>query len=180
VVDLRSEAECVADPPASPGFRHHRLSLFAHYDDDPAYRADLLACVSGLNVAERYKTLYTEALDLDKRRFAEAVQLLAHERQGALFHCAGGKDRTGVLAAPLLRLVEVPMDAVKADYIRTEERARQVGLAITHRYSAPADAITTAIEDLESQYGTAANYLCTAGASEADVAADANKFLCSD
>jgi hypothetical protein len=69
------------------------------------------------------------------------------------------------------------MDVVEADYIRTEERAQQAGLALTHRYSAPADTITTVIDELEAKFGTTANYLRAAGASEADVASIASKLL---
>jgi hypothetical protein len=37
VLDLRSDAECVNDPPAPRLFDFRRISLFAHFDDDPAY-----------------------------------------------------------------------------------------------------------------------------------------------
>lgn len=177
MLDLRSEAECADDPPAVPDFRHRRLSLFAHYNDDPAYRADLLERVASLDAAERYSKLYTEALDLDRQRFAEALHVLAAAEEGALFHCVGGKDRTGVLAALVLRLADVAMDVVEAHYIRTEERALQAGLTLTHRYSASAHAVTIVIDGLEAKYGTTANYLRAAGGSEADIAAIASKFL---
>lgn len=52
--------------------------------------------------------------------FVEALQLLAtDDHLPALFHCAVGKDRTGVLAALVLTLVGVPEDEVAADYARS-------------------------------------------------------------
>ncbi|WP_425295575.1 tyrosine-protein phosphatase, partial [Nocardia abscessus] len=36
-----------------------------------------------------------------------------------LFHCAAGKDRTGVLAAVLLDAVGVPPEAIAVDYALT-------------------------------------------------------------
>ena len=42
------------------------------------------------------------------------------DRLDALFHCAAGKDRTGVVAAILLSAVGVTRDAVIADFMETE------------------------------------------------------------
>jgi protein-tyrosine phosphatase len=51
-----------------------------------------------------------------------AVEVLA-EPGGlpAVFHCAAGKDRTGVLAALVLRLLGVPVDVVGDDYALSED-----------------------------------------------------------
>jgi protein-tyrosine phosphatase len=43
--------------------------------------------------------------------------LLAAGQRSVLFHCAAGKDRTGVAAALLLTALEVPPAAVMADYL---------------------------------------------------------------
>jgi protein-tyrosine phosphatase len=159
VLDLRSEPERAADPPAHPGFAHRRLSLFDHFDGDPVYRADLLARVAGLGAAEKHRTLYREALELDAARFAEAVGFLAHADGGVLFHCAGGKDRTGVLAALLLRLAGVPVEAIEEDYVRSEARLQLAE-------SAPPDVINHVIAETEAQHGSVVAYLLEAGASE--------------
>ena len=45
----------------------------------------------------------------------------------ALFHCAAGKDRTGVLAALVLDAVGVERDAIVADFALTNERLERVG-----------------------------------------------------
>jgi protein-tyrosine phosphatase len=164
VLDLRSEPESAADPPAQPDFTHSRLSLFDHFDGDEAYRAHLLARAVNLDNAEKHRMLYREALDLDAARFAEAVGVLAEADGGVLFHCAGGKDRTGVLAALLLRLVGVPLDEVEADYVLSQTRLRQGPDAHLHDGSTPPDVIDRVLAELESRHGTAAAYLLGGGA----------------
>lgn len=63
---------------------------------------------------------YLFMLEHGAATFVEALQLLATpDHLPALFHCAVGKDRTGVLAALVLTLVGVPDDEVAADYARS-------------------------------------------------------------
>src|SRR3954469_18337285 len=159
VLDLRSEPECAADPPDQPEFVHKRLSLFDHFDGDAAYRADLLARVRGLGAADRNWLLYREALKLNAARFAEAVGFLADADGGVLFHCAGGKDRTGMLAALVLRLVGVPVEAIEEDYVRSEAR---LGLAD----STPRGVIGRVLAELEARHGSVVAYFREAGVSE--------------
>jgi protein-tyrosine phosphatase len=179
VLDLRSETECLDDPPQSEGFTHTRISLFEHYDDDPAYRADFHERVSEFSIAEKYCALYNEALDLDRERFAEALAVLANAQGGVLFHCVGGKDRTGVLAALVLRLAGATTEAIEADYIRTEERANRATATHIDR-SAPAHVITEMIGDLEARYGSTAGYLLAAGASTGELEAIIGKLIPDD
>jgi len=51
-----------------------------------------------------------------------AVEALATSPMPALFHCAAGKDRTGVLAAFVLEVAGVEREATVADYGLTSER----------------------------------------------------------
>jgi hypothetical protein len=57
--------------------------------------------------------------------FREALELLSHEENyPVLYHCAAGKDRTGVMSALLLSLLGVDRDTIVADFRLSE----QVGL----------------------------------------------------
>lgn len=64
-----------------------------------------------------YRQMIAEA----SPRFADAITLLASaDVLPAVFHCAAGKDRTGILSALVLGSVGVPDDLIAADYGLTE------------------------------------------------------------
>jgi protein-tyrosine phosphatase len=55
-----------------------------------------------------------------------AVRAIATARPGCVvFHCAGGKDRTGLLALVLLTLAAATPDEIIADYLLTYDRMKQ-------------------------------------------------------
>jgi hypothetical protein len=55
-----------------------------------------------------------------------AVRAVANAAPGCVvFHCAGGKDRTGLLALVLLTLAEATPEEIIADYLLTYDRMRQ-------------------------------------------------------
>ncbi len=81
----------------------------AHADSMPDDPADFL------------EQAYLSMLDEGEERLAEAVVMLS--RPGALpavFHCAAGKDRTGMLAMMLLGCLGVVDEYIVADYALTE------------------------------------------------------------
>ncbi|MFI7121577.1 tyrosine-protein phosphatase [Amycolatopsis sp. NPDC049868] len=54
-----------------------------------------------------------------------AVRAIAHAAPGCVvFHCAGGKDRTGLLALVLLRLAGASPEEIIADYLLTYDRMK--------------------------------------------------------
>jgi hypothetical protein len=150
-------------PPAHADFTHVRLSLFEHFDGDQTYRADLLARVANVDVAERHRILYREALERDASRFAGAVAVLADADRGVLFHCVGGKDRTGMLTALLLRLVGVAVEEVDADYVRSEARLERAPERTPDLNITPHGVIDQVVGALEVRYGGVAEYLLQAG-----------------
>jgi protein-tyrosine phosphatase len=159
VLDLRSAGERGDDGPAPSELDVITVSLFDDFDSDDRYRADLGVRLKGKEVPTQYRMLYSEALRRNAREFALAVEAIAAAQPGGVIvHCVGGKDRTGVLVALLLRLARVPLPAVVADYERSEER-----LGVFD--SAPREVIGQVLKDVELRYGGVTGYLLNAGAS---------------
>lgn len=114
VVDLRSQAErdqVVTPDLAGRGIKHVHAPVFqadapsaANADDFPGFQAmyrDFLR--TGI---EAYRTLFEE---------------LALSHNGFLYHCAIGKDRTGVATMLLLELAGVSDEDILEDYSHSSE-----------------------------------------------------------
>ena len=70
-----------------------------------------------------YRDIATHATKSDKSNAAYPTilrQIIEHPEEPILFHCTAGKDRTGVLAAMLLRLAGVDDDTIAWEYSLTE------------------------------------------------------------
>lgn len=79
--------------------------------------------------------LYFPALPAEyPDRVTAAVRAIAEAEPGCVvFHCAGGKDRTGLLALVLLALAGAEPDEIIADYLLTFERMRETYAALGAR-----------------------------------------------
>jgi protein-tyrosine phosphatase len=64
---------------------------------------------------------YVHMLDTAGHLIAEAVHTIATAPGPVVFHCAAGKDRTGILAAITELLLGVPRDVVVGDYELTNQ-----------------------------------------------------------
>lgn len=124
VIDLReaSEREQFGIVAADVAARHAHLPVFDVGGPRPGSGQEHLRDAM-LDAARRHGRAgeYLYMLEHGHATFVGALESLATpDHLPALFHCAVGKDRTGVLAALVLTLVGVPADEVAADYARTE------------------------------------------------------------
>jgi protein-tyrosine phosphatase len=72
---------------------------------------------------EELSSRYLWYLDHGREALAEALAVVADpDHLPLVFHCAAGKDRTGVLAALVLDILGVDPDVIVADYVVTAER----------------------------------------------------------
>ena len=115
VIDLRSGAEVRSEgrgPLGEEDVRFHHVPLF-----DAEVRSEDRERAAQISLADRYVFL----AELARERIGRVVGTIAAAEAGAVFHCAAGKDRTGVISAILLGLLGVPDELVVADYVATQE-----------------------------------------------------------
>lgn len=135
--------------------------------------------ISG-QVPDRMSDVYCSILDDDAASVRQVFMALDDDGC-VLFHCRCGKDRTGVIAMLLLKLVGASDDAVIADYAVSDRYSgrtmglQRVGLRIIARrpvtalfVSAP-DEMERTLDHLYREYGSAREYLEQVAEVPADV-----------
>ena len=108
IIDLRSEQEVKAKPSA---FAKDKTFSFFHYP-----------IVEGMlppSSLEGVPLSYMEIAHADCMR--DVFKTIADANSGVLFHCTAGKDRTGVVSAILLALVNVADEDIIFDYAISRE-----------------------------------------------------------
>ena len=175
VVDLRSSFELRSEgrgPLEQQPIGFHHTPLF---DGDPS--ASDRSAAAELSLGDRYVGL----MEVAQAKIANVVRILANARGGAVYHCAAGKDRTGVISAVLLGALGVPDELIVADYALSGERIDEIiarvmsmkGYEDTLR-EMPADTLHAHPESMEivlsrvsERWGSMGEYL-RAGGLEAD------------
>jgi protein-tyrosine phosphatase len=182
VVDLRSDEELAADPPAELPVDAVHVSFF---DERPEVFEQVEEASAGAAThAEATRDVYLIFLEHFRANVAAAVRAVAQAPDGGVVvHCHGGKDRTGLVSAFLLRLAGVPIEDIATDYSLSEERLRtrheewfaqaadEAELERLHRISkTPASSMVDVLEELERRYGSIAGYLRAGGATDEELA----------
>lgn len=117
VVDLRSGPERLHGPTPAllEAIPHWRMA--SENLGDPRPLLDL--CLGGASGSDAmrdiYRTMPLAQADAYRALFGHIVQ----GRTPLLFHCAAGKDRTGVASALLLALLGVGRDAIMTDFVES-------------------------------------------------------------
>ena len=140
----------------------------------PTLGSEATGAPSSDNLAERYMWY----LDVGREAIAETFEILATPGTGAIvFHCAAGKDRTGVLAALLLEVLGVSGDDIVADYVLTDQALPSIldrlsqdpvhGAAVAQipdsRRTVQPDAMRGFLQLLDQRHGGARAWLEMAG-----------------
>jgi protein tyrosine/serine phosphatase len=183
IVDLRWPQELAEDQPRDVDIEVVHVSVLGD-TWDAEYGAQLDAHLDSVDdVADHYAWSYMDFLERYHERFGRAVAAVADAGDGAVVvHCAGGKDRTGLIAALLLRVAGVAREAIAADYALSaanllpemqtwlesieDDRLR---VRWTKLSKTPAAAMERVLEQIDERYGDAAGYLRAAGVTEAQL-----------
>ena len=184
VVDLRSTSELRAEGRgalAAEPIGFHHLPLF----DGHVSRSESWKGMETL--ADRYFLL----AEVAKEPIARVVTVLAGSDGPAVYHCAAGKDRTGVVSAVLLGLLGVPDEVIVADYAATQENLDAIveRLMSTRGYRtmlsalppdtmhAEAETMVAFLRSIAEQYGSMRGYAAAAGVGDGVVGALRERLL---
>jgi protein-tyrosine phosphatase len=182
VVDLRMDRELAEDPPAELPVDVLHVPFL---EDDPEVFAEMdAASEAAPDHATATRDVYLLFLEHFAKNVAGAISAVARAPEGGVVvHCAGGKDRTGLVAAFLLKLAGVSDEEVAADYATSEERLRtryagwlaeaetEAERERLRRIAAtPAEAMLGVLGELGLRHRSVEAFLLDAGASEEDLA----------
>jgi protein-tyrosine phosphatase len=182
IVDLRLHSELALDPPRELDVEVVHVPLMHELDDEEWVEIDAIGDAQP-DAAGSTRAVYLEFLERRRPQFGEAIAAVADAPEGTVVvHCHGGKDRTGLVVALLLRLAGVDVETIGADYAlsgpnlreRTaawvaaaeddveRERRRRIGLA-------PAEAMAAVLEELERRHGSVREYMRAAGVEDGTI-----------
>lgn len=163
VIDLRTDDEV-----ARGAFPHEQYPVAWHHVPVLRRMWSEDELVAGGSAADFLRDRYLDMLVHGGDSVARAVELVAGDTP-ALFHCAAGKDRTGVVAAVILGLLEVPHDEIAADYHASAAAMGAFVDWLTLEYpqaldamtsqppeylEAPAEAMHGFLAEVDEQYGS--------------------------
>jgi protein-tyrosine phosphatase len=179
VIDLRQNDETSAQPNPFAGrvgnIAYHNAPIFAGLNlNDPEI----------IDSEDPLFALYCSAIAERSERFRAIMRLIAEAPEGGvLFHCTVGKDRTGMVAAMLLKLAGVSDADIVADYAETSlhigpvldalrARAEAAGwdVARMSRYwRSDATTMERFLAHIETAHGGVAAYLQASGLHPAEL-----------
>ena len=116
---------------------------------------------------------YLPHLDRFPDRIASVIEAIARaEPGGVLFHCVGGRDRTGQITLLLLSLAGVEPEQIAADYCLSPGEGDDF---LASRGTSSTEVVLAILAELDAEA-----YLRGAGVSEADLEAVRTRLLVTD
>ena len=176
IVDLRFHSELAMDAPRDVAVEVVHVPLLPELDAAEWAEIDAVGDAEP-DALTATRAVYLEFLERRRPHFGEAVAAVADAPEGTVVvHCFGGKDRTGLVVALLLRLVGVDRETIGADYALSGRNLRNLTAAWVAAAEddlererrlrigkAPAEAMVGVLEELERRYGSVRDYLRAAG-----------------
>jgi protein-tyrosine phosphatase len=173
VFDLRSDAELARD---GIGEFAGRIAEHVHV---PLVRVSLSPFDPEIDwTTVNLRDRYLEMLEEGGVAIRAIFSALAQADPGAVvFHCSGGKDRTGVVAALILRALGVPDAIIVDDYSLSEtnlsaavrqyrsqlENSGLDAAAISYLTSSPPERMIYTLAELDRRWGSTETYLESIG-----------------
>ena len=126
--------------------------------------------------------LYIDILENHQDALLREMKIIAGEKEGIIFHCTAGKDRTGVTAMLILAICGVCEEQIIADYAASGENNREVtrrqleslrengldNVPVEIFESAP-ETMRRTLNYLNEHYDGPVNYVKTIGMTDEDI-----------
>ncbi|KAH9850816.1 protein-tyrosine phosphatase-like protein [Lenzites betulinus] len=198
IYDLRSDTEMVrygTPIPAVDGIEVVHIPVFKTEDYSPESMAKRFELYASGKI-EAFMILYSQILNSAGPAFGVVLRHIRDRPNSpCLFHCTAGKDRTGILAALLLKLAGVDDETIARDYALTRvgrEPAREMIMkrlsnvpyfatnteAALNMFSSRAETMIAFLQMLQERYGGVEEYIRKiVGLSDEDIAAIRKNFL---
>jgi protein-tyrosine phosphatase len=176
VIDLRAghEVEEYGHGPLAAHVRQLHLPIVDQTREPPSVRRLIRRAPKFQTLDEIYGFMLREYAV----RFGAVLRVVAAaENHPLVFHCAAGKDRTGLVAMLVLSLCGVADDVIIADFAFTESRMPEIIARHTARaeqtaadaevagqqYGAQAATMSTVLAALRTDFGSVEEYVLAAG-----------------
>ncbi len=123
IIDLRTTAEAGEDPTAWPEGEGPARYNFPVMEQENQMIADMRRSIkTGTATAAGTDKLFFDAFGYIPSDYTKELRqffdvLIATTEGAVLYHCSGGKDRTGVATALLLEALGVTREDIKADFL---------------------------------------------------------------
>ena len=186
VVDLRFVSEVKFQPSvfegsSDPSYVH--IDMVGERPDPPLPPPDV-------DIPERTAWTYCQWLGDSGDAISRILGALAEAEGMALYNCAAGKDRTGVISALLLGLADVPDETIVGDYALSatylwprdckeyrERNGSDSTLEDFQQEASPAEAMQLTLQHLNQEYGGIRSYVESIGVCDERVARICSKLL---
>lgn len=191
VIDLRRTFETVETPNVladMEGVDYHHLNMIGD-TNPPGY---IPPPEDEWTTPEVTAEIYRVLLDHRQEVMSETLITLANSKgHTAIYHCAAGTDRTGIISALLLGLAGVPDETIIADYafsshgLRDKLLAEGIPGSLAHvdfaldeppELLAPPSAMERTLQHLSDKYGGVEPYVRHVGLTDAHISDIRNKL----
>ncbi|WP_024345648.1 tyrosine-protein phosphatase [Lacrimispora indolis] len=118
--------------------------------------------------------MYRQIIAASRTEIKDSVKALIHARGPALFHCAAGKDRTGILSMLLLGAVGVSKEDIIADYEMSHHYISSFTSDISGSHGSNMHKL---LDEIVEQWGSVTGFLLECGISQEDLSNLNEKFV---
>lgn len=177
VLDFRNKLECEKNPSR---FIKCEWVKYVHI---PTFSVNTN---EEINLMINWGEKYIELLEKYKKWICMVMQYIAYNEGAVLYNCTTGKDRTGVVTALLLKLVDVSDCDIVADYSVSQiylwDRYSIIFEDSDADYNAPffktePESMRRLLSYIKDKYGSVMQYLYTCGVSKEEMTAIRNKLI---